>query len=313
MDVQTLLGRVRSHQSDRGIARTMKISRTTVKKYRTWFEVEGFIACEPMPTLSELHTRLRAVFGDSNPPQNKSSIASYRDGIKQWLEEGLRPRIIFQKLNVRPGFIASESAVYRLCQKIKASALPEVFVRLETAPGEVAQVDFGEVRPLFDPATHTHRRTWAFTMVLAWSRHQYVEFVSDQTLTTWLVCHQHAFEFFGGVPKRIVLDNLKAAVVRAYTQEHDAEVTRAYAECAEHYGFLIDPCLPAQPQHKGKVERGGVRYVQQSFVPLLEPNTSLAEANVQVRQWVLAKAGLRGAYKDWGREMTRQRKGGKLS
>jgi transposase len=293
MDVQTLLGRVRSHQSDRGIARTMKLSRTTVKKYRTWFEAEGFVTCEPMPTLNELHQRLRAVFGDSNPPQNQSSIASYRDEIQKWLEEGLRPRIIFQKLNVRPGFTASEAAVYRLCQKIKASAPPEVFVRLETAPGEVAQVDFGEVRPLFDPATHTRRRTWAFTMVLAWSRHQFVEFVFDQTLTTWLVCHQHAFEFFGGVPKRIVLDNLKAAIIRAYTQEHDAEVTRAYAECAEHYGFLIDPCLPAQPRHKGKVERGGVRYVQQSFVPLLEPNTSLAEANIQVRQWVLAKAGLR--------------------
>jgi transposase len=293
MDVQTLLGRVRSHQSDRGIARAMKLSRTTVKKYRTWFEAEDFVTCEPMPTLSELHERLRAVFGDSNPPQNQSSIASYRDEIKQWLAEGLRPRIIFQKLNVRPGFTASESAVYRLCQKIKASAPPEVFVRLETAPGEVAQVDFGEVRALFDPATHTRRRTWAFTMVLGWSRHQYVEFVFDQTLTTWLVCHQHAFESFGGVPKRVVIDNLRAAIIRAYTRDHDAEVTRAYAECAEHYGFLIDPCLPAQPRHKGKVERGGVRYVQQSFVPLLEPNTSLAEANIQVRQWVLAKAGLR--------------------
>jgi len=293
MDVQTLLGRVRGHQSDRGIARAMKISRTTVKKYRTWFEAEGFVTRDPMPALSELHQRLRAVFGDSNPPQNQSSIASSRDEIQRWLEQGLRPRIIFQKLNVRPGFTASESAVYRLCQKIKASQPPEVFVRIETAPGEVAQVDFGEVRTLFDSATQTLRRTWAFTMVLAWSRHQFVEFVFDQSLTTWLLCHQHAFEFFGGVPKRIVLDNLKAAIIQAYTRDHDAEVTRAYAECAEHYGFLIDPCLPKHPQHKGKVERGGVQYVQQSLVPLLEPNTSLVEANAQARQWVLAKAGLR--------------------
>ena len=91
MDVQTLLGRVRSHQSDRGIARALKLSRTTVKKYRTWFEAEGFVTGESMPTLNELHARLRAVFGDSNPPQNQSSIASYRDEIKQWLAEGLRP------------------------------------------------------------------------------------------------------------------------------------------------------------------------------------------------------------------------------
>lgn len=121
----------------------------------------------------------------------------------------------------------------------------------------------------------------------------FVEFVFDQTITTWLLCHQHAFEFFGAVPKRVVLDNLKAAIIKAYTRDHDPEVTRAYVECAEHYGFLIDPCLPRRPEHKGKVERGGIAYVQQSFVPLLEANTPLAEANVRVRQWVLGRAGLR--------------------
>ena len=293
MDIQTLLGRVRANESDRRIAQAMQISRTTVKKYRTWFEQEGFDTRNPLPTLGEMHQRLQAVFGDSQPPQSQSSVASYREDIQGWLEQGLRPRIIFQKLNVRPGFTASESAVYRLCKKIKASAPPEVFVRLETLPGEVAQVDFGEVHALIDPATQTPCRTWVFTMVLAWSRHQFVEFVFDQTLTTWLLCHQHAFEFFGGVPKRVVIDNLKAAVVKAYTQDRDAEVTRAYAECAEHYGFLIDPCLPVHPRHKGKVERGGVQYVQQSLAPLLEPDTTLPEANAQARTWVLGKAGLR--------------------
>lgn len=293
MDLQTLLGRVRAHESDRGIAHAMKISRATVKKYRTWFEAEGFVTRDPLPTLSEMHHRVHAVFGDSQPPQNQSSIASYRDDIQRWLEQGLRPRSIFQKLNARPGFTASESAVYRLCQKIKASAPPEVFVRIETTPGEVAQVDFGEVRALLDPVTQMARRTWVFTMVLAWSRHQFVEFVFDQTLTTWLLCHQHAFEFFGGTPKRVVIDNLKAAIIKAYTHDHEAEVTRAYGECAEHYGFLIDPCLPVHPRHKGKVERGGVQYVQQSLVPLLEPDTTLPEANVQARAWVLGKAGLR--------------------
>ena len=65
-----------------------------------------------------------------------------------------------------------------------------------------------------------------------------------------------SIEWFGGVPQRIVLDNLKAAIIKAYSIEHDVEVVRAYAECAEHYGFLIDPCLPRRPQHKGKVEKG---------------------------------------------------------
>ena len=102
MDIQTLLGRVRADESDRGIAHAMKISRTTVKKYRTWFEQEGFVTRDPLPTLSEMHQRLRAVFGDTHPPQNQSSITSYRDEIQRWLEQGLRPRIIFQKLERIP-------------------------------------------------------------------------------------------------------------------------------------------------------------------------------------------------------------------
>lgn len=121
----------------------------------------------------------------------------------------------------------------------------------------------------------------------------YVEFVFDQKIPTWLLCHQHAFEFFGGVPQRVVLDNLKSAIVKAYTHEHDPEVVRAYAECAEHYGFLIDPCLPKKPEHKGKVERGGVGYVKQSFMPLLPPHTSWREANQRVQPWLLGRAGLR--------------------
>src|SRR4030095_181634 len=170
---------------------------------------------------------------------------------------------------------------------------PKVVLRIETPPGEVAQVDFGEVTPLWDPQTGTLRRTYCFVMVLAWSRHMYVEFVFDQKIPTWLVCQQHAFEFFGGVPQRVVLDNLKAAIIKAYTRDHDPEVVRAYAECAEHYGFLIDPCLPEKPQHKGKVERGGVGYVKQSFMPLLAVNTSLPDANQRVQPWLLGRAGLR--------------------
>jgi len=293
MNVLNLLSRVRAQEADRAIARALHISRTTVKKYRTWFEAEGLVTSSPLPTLHELHQRLQASFGNSHAPQNQSSITTYRTEIERWLELGLGPRNVFQKLNARPGFTASESAVYRCVRNSNPSAPPEAFVRIETVPGEVAQVDFGEVRALIDPVTQTPRRTWIFTMVLAWSRHQYVEFVFDQSLTTWLLCHQHAFAFFSGVPKRIVLDNLKAAIVRAYTKDQDAEVTRAYAECAQHFGFLIDPCLPRQPRHKGKVERGGVRYVKQNLIPLLEPYTTLPEANVQARQWSLGRAGLR--------------------
>lgn len=121
----------------------------------------------------------------------------------------------------------------------------------------------------------------------------YAEFVFDQKIATWLICHQHAFAFFHAVPRRIVLDNLKAAIIRAYTQDEDPAVQQSYRECAEHYGFLIDPCLPRRPEHKGKVERGGVGYLKQSFLPLLEGEPTLPEANRQLRQWLVETAARR--------------------
>lgn len=95
------------------------------------------------------------------------------------------------------------------------------------------------------------------------------------------------------MPQRLVLDNLKAAIIKAYTRDEDPTVQQAYRECAEHYGFLIDPCLPRKPQHKGKVERGGVGYLKQAFVPLLPAGATLSEANRQLRSWLLTEAGLR--------------------
>jgi transposase len=93
------------------------------------------------------------------------------------------------------------------------------------------------------------RRTWAVVMTLCFSRHQYVEFVWDQTVVTWLGCHRRAFEWFACVPRRVIIDSAKCAIVKACA--HDPTVQRAYAECAEGCSFKIDPCPPYDPQKKG--------------------------------------------------------------
>jgi hypothetical protein len=179
--------------------------------------------------------------------------------------------------------------VYRFVRRIKGQ-LPQATVRVERAPGEEAQVDFGYAGMMIDPETGQLRRAWAFVMVLSWSRHQYVEFVFDQTVETWLRCHRNAFNFFEGVPERVVIDNLKAAIVRA-TQD-DPAVQTSYRECAMHYGFLIGPCQVRTPQHKGKVEKGGVHYVKRNFLAGRAP-TSLSQANQAVLVWCQTTAGLR--------------------
>jgi transposase len=92
------------------------------------------------------------------------------------------------------------------------------------------------------------RRTWRFVMTLCFSRHQYVEFVFDQMVMTWLGCHRRAFEWFARVPARVIIDNPKCAITRA--RARDPLVQRTYAGCAEGYSFKIDPCPPADPAKK---------------------------------------------------------------
>lgn len=121
-------------------------------------------------------------------------------------------------------------------------------------------------------------------MTLAWPRHQYAEFVRDQTVATWLGCHRRAFEWFGGCVSRVIIDNAKCAITKACV--HDPQVQRAYAECAEGYAFKIDACPPEDSAKKGIVE-SGVKFIKRSLVPLREFR-DLADANRQLHAWVMA-------------------------
>jgi hypothetical protein len=143
---------------------------------------------------------------------------------------------------------------------------------------------------LLDPESGRVRRAWVFVMTLSCSRHQYAELVFDQTVETWLRLHRAAFEFFGGVPRRVVLDNLRAAIVHAAL--YDPEVQRSYRECAEHYGFLIAPCRPRTPEHKGKVEQGGVHYVKRNALAG-RAFRDIHDANRHLLRWCLEVAGRR--------------------
>jgi transposase len=98
-----------------------------------------------------------------------------------------------------------------------------------------------------DPVSGAPRKSRAYVMVLAYRRHQYVEFAFDQTLPTWLQLRSHAFAFFGGVPHRVILDNLKAGIVKACVD--NPQVQSSYRKCAEHCGFLLAPCRPRTPAH----------------------------------------------------------------
>jgi transposase len=264
--------------------------RQTVKRYRAWASEQGWLAGS-LPPLGELEVCVQATLPEKPPPQNQSSLEPYRTLVSQLRKEGVEMTAILQRLKER-GYAGSYSSVRRFVSRLEQSQA-EVMVRVECKPGEEAQADFGYAGLLLDPVTQRLRRAWVFVMTLSWSRHQYVEFVFDQKLATWLLLHRHAFEWFGGVPERIVIDNLKAAIVKACFD--DPVVQQAYRECAEHYGFLIAPCRVGTPRHKGKVE-SGVHYVTRNFLaaPRGYPTpTTLAIANQDAHTWCKTTAGLR--------------------
>jgi len=287
VDIREILRHIRTGQSDRAIHRALGIHRETVKKYRQWAEEQGLLEGE-LPLVEELHQQLEATLSGTSPPQNVSSVEPYRDLVVHWRGEGVEMKAIHERLKER-GYGGSYSSVRRFVRKLEPRT-PEATVRVERSPGDEAQVDFGYAGKMIDPTTGQLRRSWAFVMTLAYSRHQYVEFVFDQKVGTWLDCHRHAFEFFGGVPQRVVIDNLKTAILRACWD--DPQVQQSYRECAEHYGFLIAPNRPATPQHKGKVEQGGVHYVKRNFLGGREP-TLVTQANRDVGEWCMTVAGER--------------------
>jgi transposase len=287
MDIRELLLHIRAGSSDRQIQRDAQADRRTVKRYRDWADAQGLLV-GPLPSLEELQVLAEQTMPKQTPPQNTSTVEPYRDLVTKLVEENVEIAAIKCRLEER-GFVGSYEAVYRFVRKLKPRP-PEATVRVERKPGEEAQVDFGYAGWMIDPDDGELHRTWLFVMLLSWSRYQYTEFVFDQKVETWLRLHRNAFAFFGGVPKRVVLDNLKAAIIKAVWD--DPEVQQSYRQCAEHYGFLIAPCRPRTPEHKGKVEQGGVHYVKRNFLGGREP-TTLTQANQDVLLWCQTTAGLR--------------------
>lgn len=283
---QVLL-RMRQGDSDREIARSGLMGRSKSAAVRVVAVEHGWLdAAMPLPDDATLAT----VFASApRPAPCVSTLEPFREQVEQWIGEGVQGTTIHAALRRKHGFTGSYSAVRRFVQAHAAAQPIATTMRLDFAPGDAAQVDFGAGPIVPHPRTGEALKTWIFVMTLCWSRHQYAELVLDQTVATWLGCHRRAFEWFGGVPARVIIDNPKCAITRAcYT---DPTVQRAYAECAEAYGFKISPCPPRDPQKKGIVE-AGVKYVKRGFVPLRDFR-DLVDGNRQLHDWVLADAGTR--------------------
>jgi len=267
-------------------ARVLNCSRGTVRKYVKWAKAKGYLDQDNLPSAREI---FEAWSQDRRPrcASSQVTLEPYREIIIPWLEKGVRLTRIREMLATRHGWKGSYEALKRFTRPLRENA--KVCVRIEVAPGTEAQVDFGYMRLMWDPVEKRRRRLWLFLMTLSHSRHVYGEMVFSQDTAAWIGCHQRAFRHFGGVPGKLVMDNLKAAIIKAAL--YDPKVNKTYLECAEHYKFIIAPCKPKKPEHKGKVERG-IPYFRESFQR--ERNfRDLADANAQLMDWIMTVAGMR--------------------
>jgi transposase len=202
-----------------------------------------------------------APLGSAAPPLDKHRQASlcepWRQIILDKLEAGLTAQRIYQDLVREHGFVAKYHSVRRFVRRL-GEGRPLPFRRMECAPGEEAQVDFGRGIPILQ-ADGKRRRTHVFRIVLSHSRKGYSEAVYRQTTEEFIRCLEDAFWHFGGVPKVLVLDNLKAGVEQA--DWFDPELNPKLRLFAEHYGLAILPTRPRTPRHKGKIE-SGIGYVK---------------------------------------------------
>jgi transposase len=172
---------------------------------------------------------------------------------------------VHQRLRDEHGLAVSLTSFRRYCWVEFPDETSRERVRVPrppTEPGEEAQVDYGYLGRWPDPRAGRPRRVWAFVMVLAWSRHMFVRPVLALDARAWSAAHVAAFAFLGGVPARLVIDNLRTGVSRA--DLYDPRVNRAYAELAAHFGTLVDPARRQKPRDKPRVERP-MAYVRDSF------------------------------------------------
>ena len=246
--------------SQRGIARTLGISRNTVKRHLT----------------------------EEHPPhyQREAQYPTILDGYRDYLAERLKsyPTLSADRLYrelLEQGYTGSYETVARYIRKHLSRKEVQAYERFETDPGMQAQVDWGECS---DPIMHfgIKRKVYVFSMTLGYSRMQYIEFTVDMTQSTLMRCHLNAFKYFGGVPSAILYDNMKTVVLENLGER--IQFNERFLDFANHYGFEPKATKVCYPEGKGKVERT-IGYIWSSFYTGRKFE-SLSELNNEGRLWL---------------------------
>lgn len=293
-DITEILDHWQHGRSIQAIALSLSLDRKTVRKYVGLAEQAGFDPGKGPAGgwgawLGQHHPELNAR-GRHRP--TVEHLDPVREEIRQALDQQVTPTTAWRRLR-QAGRITASLATFRRYVKRtfpEHGSRPQIVVRRpESLPGDEAQVDYGMLGMWLDPLSGAKRAMNAFALVLPMSRHQYACPVLRMDQQAWNDCHIAAFHFFGGVPRRIVPDNLKTGVLKP--DLYDPAFNRAYEELAHHYGFLIDPARVRKPTDKPAVERQ-IPFIRGDFWRG-RTFTTLAEMSVALELWCTEVAGMR--------------------
>jgi len=216
-----------------------------------------------------------------------SKLDTFKDDIIRMLEAHPYSAVqVLQRIR-DDGFDGGYTIVKEYVRKVRPRR-KKAYLTLSFAPGECAQVDWGSYGSV--RVGDTTRRLSFFVMVLCYSRMMYVEFTVAQTMEHFLSCHQNAFLRWGAVPERIMVDNLKSAVLKR-TVGKDPVLNPKYLDFANHYGFAVAPCGVGKGNEKGRVE-SGVGYVKKNFLSGLQIK-DFTDLNPAAMRWLDTVANVR--------------------
>jgi transposase len=296
VEILEVLRRYFSGQNISQISETTGFDRKTVRKYVEEVKEKGIVEFDKekiLEIIGEITSKL-----SGRPQKSITTLKNYEGEISRLINDTdnpLKPKSAFEVITEQHELQGkvSYSSFKRFIASNRLIVLNgKTTCRMEYPAGEQVQIDYCKVGYVLDPLTNKNRTVYAFIGTLSFSRHKYVEYVFSQNQQSFVNSHVNMFNFFGGAPKVLVIDNLKSGVIKP--DLYDPTINRAYNELSEYYGCFINPCRVATPKDKPIVERD-VQTVREHFRKLKAINNELTllEANQAVKDWLINTYGQR--------------------
>jgi transposase len=289
MEITEIIRRYFDSQNLSSISVQSGLSRNTIRKYIKEIIRRGITSYDKERIESILPEIMPRISG--RPVAKKFILEPFKEEISELItskEYKLKPKSAFEVITEKHGLTGkvSYSSYKRFIHENKfVMDIAQVTCRMEYEAGNQVQIDYAKMGALYDPISKTNRTVYAFIGSLAFSRHKFVEFVFKQDQQSFTQSHVRMFNFFGGTPKVVYLDNLKTGVIKP--DLYDPLINKAYNELAEYYECFLNPCRVATPKDKPIVERD-VQTVREQFkiYKALNNKITLPESNKQILEWL---------------------------